>query len=60
ALLFNTPDRELASIHSALGAGLENGTIRPQIGKKFALDQAPFAHNSLMTSTAHGKTVLIP
>src|SRR5262245_35350141 len=33
----NTPPAELASIHAALVAGLENGTLRPVIGKEFPL-----------------------
>ncbi|MCL5125842.1 MAG: NADPH:quinone reductase [Deltaproteobacteria bacterium] len=59
-LLFNASDDELATIHAALGAGLENGTIRPVIGKTFSLNDSPLAHKSLMTSTAHGKIVLMP
>ena len=36
-ILPNTPPAELASIHAALVAGLENGTLRPVIGKEFPL-----------------------
>jgi NADPH2:quinone reductase len=31
----NTPAAEMVSIHAALIAGLENGTLRPVIGKEF-------------------------
>ena len=39
-VLPNTPPAELASIHAALVAGLENGTLRPVIGKEFPLAEA--------------------
>lgn len=54
-----TPD-ELRSIHAAIGAGLANGTLRPVVGKRFALADAPAAHEAVMRSGAHGKIVLLP
>jgi len=59
-ILPNTPPAELASIHAALVAGLENGTLRPVIGKEFSLDDAPQAHRAVMESKAFGKIVLVP
>jgi NADPH2:quinone reductase len=56
----NTPTAELASIHAALVAGLENGTLRPVIGKEFPLADAAQAHRALMESGALGKIVLVP
>jgi NADPH2:quinone reductase len=56
----NTPPGELASIHAALVAGLENGTLRPVIGKQFPLSDATEAHRAVMESGAMGKIVLIP
>jgi NADPH2:quinone reductase len=56
----NTPPAELASIHAALVAGLENGTLRPVIGKEFKLAEAPQAHRAVMESGAFGKIVLVP
>src|SRR5438105_6862397 len=56
----NTPPSELASIHPALVAGLENGTLRPVIGKEFPLVEAAQAHRAVMESGASGKIVLIP
>ena len=56
----NTPPEELASIHAALVAGLENGTLRPVIGKEFKLAEAPQAHRAVMESGALGKIVLVP
>lgn len=58
--LFNTSEAELLSIHAALVAGLENGTLRPIIGKELPLADAPRAHEAVMTPGAYGKIVLIP
>jgi NADPH2:quinone reductase len=59
-VLPNTPPGELASIHAALVAGLENGTLRPVIGKEFPLAEAAQAHRAVMESGAMGKIVLMP
>ncbi len=56
----NTPPSELASIHAALVAGLENGTLRPVIGKEFPLVEAAQAHGAVMEPGALGKIVLVP
>lgn len=58
--LFNASDAELASIHAALGSGLENGTLRPVVGRKFSLAEAAKAHHAVMESGAYGKIVLLP
>jgi NADPH2:quinone reductase len=56
-----TTPEEYKSMHAALGAGLENGTLRPVIGKKFPLAQAAQAHEEIMKhSGAYGKIVLLP
>jgi NADPH2:quinone reductase len=59
-ILPNTPPPEMVSIHAALVAGLENGTLRPVIGKEFPLADAPQAHRAVMESKAFGKIVLVP
>jgi NADPH2:quinone reductase len=59
-ILPNTPPSELASIHAALVAGLENGTLRPVVGKEFPLADAAQAHRAVMESGATGKIVLVP
>jgi NADPH2:quinone reductase len=56
----NTPPAELASIHAALVAGLENGTLRPVIGKESPLAEAAQAHRAVMDQGAVGKIVLLP
>jgi NADPH:quinone reductase len=58
--LFNAGATDLVSIHSALGAGLSNGTIKPVVGKEFAMHDAALAHNAIMEKGAYGKIVLIP
>jgi NADPH:quinone reductase len=55
----NTPPKEMASIHAALVAGLENGTLRPVIGKEFPLAEAAQAHRAVMQPGARGKIILV-
>ena len=54
----NTPPADLASIHAALVAGLQNGTLRPVTGKEFSLAEAAQAHRTVMEPGAFGKIVL--
>lgn len=58
--LFNATDEELASIHAALAAGLENGTLRPVVGREMKLSDAAKAHVAVLEPGAYGKIVLIP
>jgi len=58
--LFAATDAELREIHSATYAGLENGTLRPVVGKELPLAEAPRAHQLVMESGAFGKIVLVP
>lgn len=51
---------ESAEIHAAVAAGLENGTLRPIVGKELPLKDAPQAHRDVMSSGAYGKIVLVP
>ncbi len=59
-LLWNMPSRDKASVHSALIAGLENGTLHPVVGKEIPISDAPLAHETVMSPGAYGKIVLIP
>jgi NADPH2:quinone reductase len=59
-VLPNTPPEEMASIHAALVAGLENGTLRPVIRKEFPLADAAQAHRAILETGAVGKIVLVP
>jgi NADPH2:quinone reductase len=56
--LFNVTEADMRSIHAALAAGLENGSLRPVIGKQFPLAGAPLAHEEVMKPGAGGKIVL--
>ena len=58
--MFNATDQYLALIHSALGAGLENGTLRPFVGREMPLSEAVKAHQAVMEPGAYGKIVLVP
>jgi NADPH2:quinone reductase len=57
--LFNATEADLVSIHAALVAGLENGTLNPVVGREMPLADAPRAHAAVMEPGALGKTVLI-
>jgi NADPH2:quinone reductase len=58
--LWATTEAESAEIHAAIAAGLDNGTLRPIVGKEFPLKDAPKAHQQVMAPGAFGKIVLIP
>lgn len=58
--LWTTPPHEIAEIHAALYAGLENGTMRPVVGKKLPLSEAARAHKEILEPGAAGKIVLVP
>ena len=58
--LFNISPREMASIHAAIAAGLENGTLRPVVGRELPLEDAARAHEAVLQPGAHGKIVLVP
>lgn len=57
--LMNASEDELASIHAALVAGLENKTLSPVIGRELPLADAPEAHRQVMEPGAYGKIVLV-
>ena len=54
-----TPMEE-AEIQAGLIAGLENGTLRPVVGKELPLAEAARAHKEILEPGAAGKTVLVP
>jgi len=59
-ILWNAGRPELESIHAGIVAGLENGSLRPAVGKELPLADAPQAHRAVMEPGAFGKTVLVP
>jgi NADPH:quinone reductase len=54
-----TPEEE-ADIHAGLIAGLQNGTLRPVVGKEMPLAEAARAHKEILEPGASGKIVLVP
>ncbi|MDT7542041.1 MAG: NADPH:quinone reductase [Acidobacteriota bacterium] len=57
---FNISTEERISIHAALIAGLEAGTLRPVVGKELPLAEAAQAHREVLEAGAFGKIVLLP
>jgi NADPH2:quinone reductase len=58
--LMNASSEELARIHAGIGAGLENGTLRPILDHEMPLAQAADAHVEVLQGNSHGKIVLVP
>ena len=58
--LFNVAETEMTEIHAALIAGLENGTLKPVVGRELPLADAARAHEAVMEPGALGKIVLTP
>jgi NADPH2:quinone reductase len=54
-----TPAEE-ADIHAGIIAGLENGALRPVVGKELPLAEAVRAHKEILEPGAAGKIVLVP
>ena len=57
ALLVEVPPWEMTA---ALFAGLENGSLRPIVGKEMPLSHAAEAHRAVLEPGAYGKIVLTP
>lgn len=57
--LYNATESDLAEIHAALIAGLENGTLNPAVGREVPLADARRAHEAVMEPGALGKVVLV-
>jgi len=57
--LWAATEAESAEIHAALAAGLENGTLRPIVGKELPLKEAGKAHQDVLAPGAFGKIALI-
>ena len=59
-MLFNISPHELASAHSAIAAGLEQGTLRPVVSRQLPLAEAVSAHHAILETSSMGKIVLTP
>jgi NADPH2:quinone reductase len=58
--LWSTPPDQVREINAGLYAGLSNGTLRPVVGKRLPLAEAPRAHKEVLEPGATGKIVLVP
>jgi NADPH2:quinone reductase len=58
--LWAATETETIEMHAAIAAGLENGTLRPVVGKEMPLKDAPKAHVDILAPGSHGKIVLVP
>ncbi len=59
-MLGNATPEEMAGMHAALIASLENQTLRPIVDREIPLAEAARAHHAVMEGESHGKIVLIP
>jgi NADPH2:quinone reductase len=57
--LWAVTEAEAADIYAGVGAGLENGMLRPVVGKELPLAEAPRAHKEILEPGAAGKIVLV-
>ena len=57
--LWAVTDEEAADIYAGVGAGLEDGTLRPVVGKELPLGEAARAHKEILEPGAAGKIVLV-
>ena len=51
--------RLLAQIHADINKGLADGTLKPVVGRQFALADAAAAQEAVMQGGAYGKVVLV-
>jgi NADPH:quinone reductase len=58
--LWAATEAEVTEIHAAIAAGLENGTLRPIVGKEIPLKDAAQAHLEVLAPGSFGKIALVP
>lgn len=58
--LWGVTEAKEKEIHAALIAGMEDGTLRPAVGKELPLAEARRAHKDVLEPGAYGKIVLVP
>jgi NADPH2:quinone reductase len=58
--LWGVTEAEDKQIHAGLIAGLENGTLRPVVGRELSLAEASRAHREILEPGTYGKIVLVP
>ncbi|SHJ92619.1 NADPH2:quinone reductase [Malonomonas rubra DSM 5091] len=58
--IVNATHKQLASMHSAIHAGLASGTLNPVISTELPLSKAAESHERVMQPGAKGKILLLP
>lgn len=58
--LWGITAEEEKEIHAGIMAGLDNGTLRPVVGKELPLSEAARTHKEILEPGAAGKIVLVP
>lgn len=58
--MLNVSAEKLANIHTAIRTGLEDGSLRPIVGQKMPLADAPHAHEAVLQPGSYGKIILVP
>lgn len=58
--LWGLTEAEEKQIHAGLIVGMENGTLRPVVGKELPLADAARAHKEILEPGSYGKIVLVP
>jgi len=58
--LWGITEAEDKEIHAAIWAGLENGIMKPVVGKEMPLAEAARAHKEVLEPGHYGKIVLVP
>jgi NADPH2:quinone reductase len=59
-LLWNISPEDEREAHAFIGDGLEEGILRPIVGKEIPLAEAARAHEAVLAPGAFGKIVLVP
>lgn len=59
-VLWGISEADEADVHAGLYSGLDNGTVRPIVGKELPLGEAARAHKEILETGAHGKMILVP
>lgn len=57
-ILMNAQPAELREIHDGICEGLSKELLKPVVGNRFPLEQAPEAHEQVLAPGAHGKVIL--
>ena len=58
--LWNADPADVRDIMADIIAGLEDGSLKPVIGREMPLNQAKESHIAVLEPGAYGKIVLIP